>query len=378
LSIFKRGGRWWYEFSFQGQRIREPARTSSKTAAIQIERERRRKLELSAGGVRRQKALLFNAAAKAWLAESAHWSDSTREIYEMKLAHLKPTFGKLLLSDISSSDISRFQRERQKAKASGREINMETAVLRMILRKHRLWHLLEPDYRPLREREEVGRALTTDEFQSLLVAAKKSRSRSLYPALVLLLNTGMRVTELRMLQWRQVDLLERCLTVGHSKTQGGEGRMIPLNQDAFETLVDWRSKFDNPSPDHFVFPTERYGLDGEEGYRSGAVAVWDIDPTKPIGSWKVGWSACRKSAGVSCRLHDLRHTFVSRLGEAKVADSTLTALSGWMSRKMLERYSHTRNDAKRRAVDSLTSARIEGDSPQNPPQREEQESVSVQ
>ena len=128
--------------------------------------------------------------------------------------------------------------------------------------------------------------------------------------------------------------------------------MIPLHLDAFETLVDWHSKFDNPLPGHFVFPSGRYGLDGEEGYKNGAVAVWDFDPTKPIGSWKVAWSACRKAAGVSCRLHDLRHTFVSRLGEAKVADSTLTALSGWMSRKMLERYSHTRNDAKRRAVDS--------------------------
>ena len=378
MGVFKRGGRWWYEFSFQGQRIREPARTSSKTAAIQIERERRRKLELSAGGVRRQRPLLFNAAAKAWLAESAHWSDSTREIYEMKLGHLKPVFGKMLLSDIAAPDVSRFQRDRQKAGASGREINMETAVLRMILRKHRLWHLLEPDYRPLRERKEVGRALTTDEFQRLLTAAKKSRSQSLYPALVLLLNTGMRVSELRMAQWRQVDLLERSITVGRSKTPGGEGRMIPLNQEAFNTLVEWRAQFDNPLPDHFVFPTERYGLDGEKGYLTGAVTIWNRAPEKPIGSWKVAWSACRNSAGVTCRLHDLRHTFVSRLGEAKVADSTLTALSGWMSRKMLERYSHTRNEAKRRAVDFLTSGKIEGDSPQNPPQREAQEEATIQ
>jgi integrase len=378
MGVFKRGQMWWYEFSFQGQRIREAAHTKSKTAATNIERVRRRRLELSAGGVRHEKPMLFNSAAKIWLAESAHWSDSTREIYEMKLEHLKPFFGKLLLSDISASDIARFQRERQKAGASGREINMETAVVRMILRKHRLWHLLEPDYRPMRERGEVGRALTLDEAQRLLTAAKKSRSKSLYPALVILLNTGMRVTELRMLQWRQVNLLERCLTVGRCKTPGGEGRMIPLNQDAFKTLVEWRAQFDNPLPDHFVFPSERYGLDGEEGYLSGAVAVWNRDPEKPIGSWKVAWSACRKSAGVTCRLHDLRHTFVSRLGEAKVADSTLTALSGWMSRKMLERYSHTRNEAKRRAVDSLIGREIEGDSPQNPPQQEAEEQRAIQ
>ena len=378
MALFKRGGKWWYEFSFQGQRIRESAHTNSKTAAGHIERERRRKLELSAGGVRRQKPMLFSVAAKAWLAESAHWSASTREIYQSKLEHLKPCFGKLLLSDISASDISCYQRERQKAGASGRQVNMETAVLRMILRTHRLWYLVEPDYRPLRENEEIGRALTNEEIQKLLVAATKSRSLSLRPALVLLLNTGMRVSELRLLQWRQVDFLEKCITVGRSKTAGGEGRLIPLNQNAFSALVEWRAKFESPEPTHFVFPSERYGLDGEEGYKSGAVSIWNRNPEKPIGSWKVAWSACRKAAGVSCRLHDFRHTFVSRLGEAKVADSTLTALSGWMSRKMLERYSHTRNDAKRKAVELLTSIRIEGDSPQFPPQSKSQNEAGYQ
>ena len=56
----------------------------------------------------------------------------------------------------------------------------------------------------------------------------------------------------------------------------------------------------------------------------------------------------------------------------------MKAIAGWMSAKMLERYSHTRNEAKRRAVDFLTSGEIEGDSPQNPPQREAQVAESIQ
>jgi integrase len=373
MALYLRGNVWWYEFMFLGQRIRESAHTTSKKLAIDIERERRRQLEQSAGGVRKHKPVLFSVAAKAWLAENAHWSESTREIYTSKLVHLGPCFGKLLLSDISASDISRYQRQRQREKASGRQINMETAVVRMILRQHRLWHLIEPDFRPMRENEEIGRALTDDEVFSLLAAAKKSRSRSLYPALVLLINTGMRVSELRHMRWRQVDMIERTVTVGNSKTEGGKGRLIPLNQEAFTVIAKWRAKFDNPRPDHFLFPSERYGFDGEEGRTTGMVAVYDIHPTRPIGSWKVAWTACRSKAKVSCRLHDLRHTFVSRLGAAKVADSTLTALSGWMSRKMLERYSHTRNEAKRHAVEllsSVKSAETESESPQNPPQQE--------
>jgi integrase len=368
MSIFKRGEKWWYEFSFQGQRIRESAHTTSKTAAVLIERERRRSLELSAGGVRRQKPLLFSVAAKAWLVGGAHWSESTREIYRLKMGHLIPVFGKLLLAEITPADISAFERQRQKSGASPREVNMECAVLRMILRKNRLWHLLAPDFRPLRETEGPGKALTPDEVHRLLTAAKKSRSLSLYPALVVLLNTGLRVSELRMLQWRQVDLLERFLTVGRSKTRGGEGRVVPLNQDAFAALIQWRQNFENPLPGHYVFPSERYGLDGEEGYKNGTVAVWDRNPEKPIGSWKVAWGACRKLAGVECRLHDLRHTFVSRLADGQTANHTIMALAGHLSRMMMERYSHARNAAKRQAVEALNVGRIQRDSPQFPPQ----------
>jgi integrase len=368
MAVYKRGEQWWYEFSFQGQRVRESAHTTSKTAAIQIERERRRKLELSAGGVRVQKPLLFKAAAKSWLEDNAHWSESTREIYSLKVGHLLPAFGKFLLSEITPSDISNFQRKRQKAGASNREINMECGALRMILRKYRLWHLIAPDYRPMRESEETGKALTSDETHRLLTAAKKSRSLSLYPALVLLMNTGLRVSELRTLQWKQVDLLDRFLTVGRSKTKGGEGRVVPLNQDAFTALMDWRRRFDNPLPPHFIFPSERYGLNGEDGHQNGTVAVWDRDVEKPIGSWKVAWGACRESAGVNCRLHDLRHTFVSRLAEAQTADQTIMALAGHMSRKMMERYSHARNEAKRKAVEGLFGVEIQRDSPQFPTQ----------
>jgi integrase len=371
MGVFKRGETWWYEFSFQGQRIRESAHTPSKTAAVQIERERRRSLELSAGGVRLQKPLLFSVAAKAWLAGGAHWSDSTREIYKTKMGHLTPAFGKLLLGEITPADISTFQRKRQKSGASTREVNMETAILRMVLRKNRLWHLLAPDFRPLREREDTGKALTPDEVQRMLTASKKSRSLSLYPALVVLLNTGLRVSELRTLQWRQVDLLERFLTVGKSKTRGGEGRVVPLNQDAFAALTEWRRSFENPLPVHYVFPSERYGLDGEEGYQHGTVAVWNRNPEKPIGSWKVAWGACRKLAGIQCRLHDLRHTFVSRLADGQTADHTIMALAGHMSRKMMGRYSHARNAAKREAVEALNLDGIQRDSPQFPPQQKQ-------
>lgn len=102
-----------------------------------------------------------------------------------------------------------------------------------------------------------------------------------------------------------------------------------------------------------MFPSERYGFNGHQSQRTGAVKVYDLDPTKPMASIKSAWTTCRKTAGVWRRLHDFRHMFISALGEAGVPDSTIKSLAGWMSAKMLERYSHTRNQAKRDAVSKL-------------------------
>ena len=148
----------------------------------------------------------------------------------------------------------------------------------------------------------------------------------------------MRVSEIRGLTWAQVDFLGSALTVGKSKTQAGTGRAIPLNPRAVAMLKQWRGLFTGAQPQHYVFPHEKYGLAGDDR-RSCA---YDIIPTEPMRRWKVAWESARKTAGVFCRFHDLRHTFISRLAESQASDSTVMALAGHVSRAMMERYSHIR------------------------------------
>jgi integrase len=353
MAVFKRGNVYWYEFEFMGQRVRDSAHTSNRELARSIERGRRRAMEESAGGVRKVKPTLFRKAGNDWLKGNAHWSASTREINTLKLSHPVPTFGKLLLTEITADRIAKFQLQRLRDGVSNREVNMEVSVLRMVLRKHRLWHLIAPDYHPLPEPEDKGRALEAEEVDRLLTAAVNSRSRSLFPALMTYLHTGVRGAELRKMRWHQVDLIRRTITVRKSKTRGGEGRVIPLNEESYDVLVEWRSRFPNAQSEHYIFPSERYGFDGGQGHLHGAIAVWDLDPTKPMGSMKSAWTTCRRIAGVKCRLHDLRHTVISEMGAAGVPDATLKAIADWVSAKMLERYSHTRHQAKQDAVDKL-------------------------
>ena len=365
MAVFKRGSIYWYEFQFRGVRIRESTHSPNKAVAERIERERHRSLELGTAGLQESKQpLLFSVASKRWLElNNPHWSASNARIEGYNVDHLQPHFGKMLLTDVTADDVSRYQAKRKKDQASSRTINMEVGTLRAILRKHRLWANVQPDVRMLKARADVGRALTADEQHRLLTACKSSRSRSLYPAVLLSLHTGLRNGELRLLRWRQVDLLERTVTVGKSKTAGGEGRIVPLSQTATQRLQDWRSQFPD-APAHYVFPSERYGLDS---FEDGKCIPYEIQLAKPIGSWKVAWSAARTAAKVSCRWHDMRHTFVSKMAEGQASDATIMSLAGHLSRKMMEKYSHVRNEAKRQAISAL-DVKTQTDSPQIPPQ----------
>jgi integrase len=282
-------------------------------------------------------------------ANTPHWSAGTLEIQKRVISHLA-NFNKLLLTDITPTHVARHQATRKRAGASGRSINMEIGALRAILRKHRLWANLQPDVKMLPERSDIGRAISRDEEARLLSACRMSRSRSLYPAVLLSIHSGLRNQELRLLRWRQIDLLERTVTVGKSKTAGGEGRTVPLSDTAWRCIQDWRSQWPDAKTEHYLFPSEKYGFAGESGYLHGAIVPYNVRPDVPIGSWKIAWTNAKQISGVSCRWHDLRHTFVSRVAEGQVSDATIMALAGHLSVKMKEKYSHTRQEAKRQAI----------------------------
>lgn len=356
MSLYKRGDTWWYRFKFRNAHIRESSRSGNKSVAERLEREHRRKLELGQGGLKPEAEPKRCSTALTEIRElrEAHWAPKTQDLHKNSQQHLEPYFGKMFLTEIEADDIAKYQGKRKAAGASNRTINIEIGLLRLALKKARLWGTLADDVKMLRERHDVGRDLSDDEQHRLLAAARSSASRSLYPALVTSIHTGLRNRELRLLRWRQVDLLAGCITVGTSKTQGGEGRLVPLNQTALQVLQEWRAQFPAALPEHFCFPRESYGLMGSKGSFGGTVRPYETFPDQPVRSFATGWRSAKKAAGVECRWHDLRHSFVSMVARNPLAsDQTIKALAGWMSPKMLEIYSHSRNELKREAVSFL-------------------------
>src|ERR1700730_10938278 len=102
MAVYKRGETYWYKFLFQGQLIRESAKTNSKTVAREPERARRRDLELAINRIsRRERMPLFSVAAREWLASRTALAANTLEAYRHFAVRLTVEFGQRLVCDIN-------------------------------------------------------------------------------------------------------------------------------------------------------------------------------------------------------------------------------------------------------------------------------------
>ena len=80
------------------------------------------------------------------------------------------------------------------------------------------------------------------------------------------------------------------------------------------------------------------------------------DAKSPIKTFKTAWRNVLRKAKVKIRLHDLRHTVITKLAESGASDETIMAIAGHVSRRMLSRYAHIRTEAKRRALEAVATS----------------------
>jgi len=123
------------------------------------------------------------------------------------------------------------------------------------------------------------------------------------------------------------------------RTRRSDGRIIPLNKAALDAFKQWKCRWPNAKPDDHIFPAAKLAFKGKGAQEHGIMTPHEVDPKNPLGAWKRAWNTAKKQAGVECRIHDLRHHFISALAQTQTPDATILAISGHISRKMLEHYS---------------------------------------
>jgi integrase len=337
---------WWYEFVYDGRRIRESAKTSKKTIAGEAEKDHRRRLERARAGMPTEAPSRRIKTIGELLADyegqyGVNHRPRAKRIVVYCNKHLVKAFGATLLPDVTAERVVAYMAQRVAAGASNRTINMEIAVLARAIGA--TWKALWPKLKKLEENQDVGRALETDEEARVVAAAAANRSPLIYPFVLMLVWTGVRSDEARLLRWSQIDWEAGEIVIGKAKTDAGSRRVIPMSgvlRAALERHAALCARQLGPiEPDWFVFP------------QSNRVRL--ISAAEPVGSLKTAWATVKTKAKVECRLHDLRHSFCTKLAEKGVPERTMLDMMGHVSAAMLRRYSHIRSQARRDAIAAL-------------------------
>ena len=352
--IKKRGKHFYMDVTVNDQRYREALKTTDARQAPGLERKRIAEIEqgkVVSGKAKEFSRLSLSEAAEFYLgSREGRVAERTCQLEKERAKPLLKQLGSKIVRKISAEDISKYQNKRAGDGVSNRTVNMEVGVLRRILKKGKSWVTLDADVSMLPEtRKEIGRALTPEQKAHLFsTASTRPEWMVAYCAGVLAVSTTCRGVELKNLRWRAIDWADRVVRISRSKTEAGV-RNIPLNEDALNALTRLHERAEalgGMDPDHFVFPACEHGR---------------IDFKRHQKSWRTAWRSLTREAGLKgFRFHDLRHHAITELAERGTADATLMAISGHMSKRMLDHYSHVRMDAKRNVLDQLHSGLMPG------------------
>ena len=350
MHVYRRGKRgiWWVDFTVPGgaRFVRSTGTTDEATAkewAATAYRDQWRHQRLGEALPR-----TWDEAVLSWLEEHQH----LRSIEEAKrnLRWLSARLAGKPLASITADAVRRLSSERQAEPANADEIKAATAAgkkppaprllspatvnrylsdLSRILRHAQVrgWLPAPPPVPKLHEAQ--GRTTWITHEQALqLLAELPEHLRSMAR---FALATGLRESNVRLLEWSQVDLERACCWIHHDQAKAGKALSVPLNPDALDTLRGQLGQHKR-----WVFPAPRWAKKRRPDEKPRQ--VWDAPTGKASSAaWR---KACIRAGLPTLRWHDLRHTWASWHRMAGTPDSALQELGGWASSDMLQRYAH--------------------------------------
>ncbi len=332
--MFKRNGIWYVCLRDNGRKIQKSLGTSDKKLARAIEAKVR--TEIVEGSyfeklVGRNKT--FKDMINRFITEYAPTlSENTQRSYTTSLKFLMPFFKDSNLSSISPKMISRYKVLRKGDGVKPATVNRELAMLSKAFNlavKEWEWANNNPASKVSKERENNARDrwLTIEEEKRLLDISPEWVKQ----ILIFGLNTGLRLGELSSLEWSRVNILNRTILI--NITKNGEQRTVPLNKSALGVL-EKKLKVKSLKND-YVFLNRHGGKVNHNSLRNV-------------------FHKLIRSAGIdNFRLHDMRHTFATRMAQRGIDIYKISKLLGHKDIKMTQRYAHHCPDSLREGVDIL-------------------------
>ena len=340
MSVFKRGGVYWFEFVHRGRRFRQSTRQTNRQSAKDMESALRTALAKGDFGIleRPEAPLLKNFSQRFIDAIQVRCAAKPATIlfYSKKLARLLE-FERLASSPLDKIDevvIEKFVQHRSK-QVSPASVNRELATLRRLLRLAQEWKVIDrvPRIRLLRGERSRDFVLSYQQEHLYLEAAPQP----LRDVALLMVDTGLRLGEVVALQWRDVHLRPiNGVRYGYLQIRDGKSKNARRN----------------------VCLTDRVKAMLESRKAAGdSLWIFSGDP----GNHFQGTSLDHQHAKLRTLLkfpsdfvlHSLRHTMLTRLGHAGVDAFTMMRIAGHGSVTISQRYVHPTPEALERAFERL-------------------------
>ncbi|HKM86653.1 MAG TPA: site-specific integrase [Terriglobales bacterium] len=394
MSIYKRGGVYWYKFMFDGKLIRATTKQSNYKTAVDMETTERSRLAKERD---ERKAALdkfncqqvlrcpecdqwFDAATTITDSASGHqfcsahcretwvkkhkiiptladfcekriepWAKSTYEQnspktwlwYKFGIGALKVSLlGKLRLDEIGPEKTAEFTSERQRDGLQVSSVNSCLRALRRVLRLAVEWKVIEtaPQVTFLSGERRRERVITPKEEVRYLAACQPL----LHDVSLILFDTGMRPEECHRLRWEHINWAggrNGTLFIEKGKTKAAR-RLLPLSQRVRLMLENRWKKAGEPL-DGWVWPAETKDEHiNHDSLKSQHKKALKLSKLRPF------------------EVYSIRHTFLTRLGESGCDVWTLARIAGHSNISISQRYVHPSEDAVLNALSRLGGHKI--------------------
>ena len=349
MALYKRGKTYWYQFVYAGERIQESARTRNKEAARQIESAHRVRLAKGEAGIQERAAAPtlaeFGPRFESEIETVCADRPATIQFYKTRLRRLLADSAladaRLDAIDKEAIDAYKQRRTRQSSRygrpLSPASVNRELATLRRLLRLAHEWKVLDrvPRIRLLKGERNREFVLSHKLEPTYLAAAPQP----LQDVAILILETGVRPGEAANLPWTDVYLQPAMRAkFGYIRIRKGKSRNAKRNLSlSARAAAMLKARKAERGKSLWVFPGDA--------------------PDAPI----LGTSLDHQHDDVRNALklsedfvvHSLRHTMLTRLGEAGADAFTIMRIAGHASVTTSQRYVHPTPEGLERAFERL-------------------------
>jgi integrase len=263
----------------------------------------------------------FRHVVKAFLSERI-WKAQSTKLSAMNQFenHLLPFFGDYAPGRIDNGLWARFVEERRTDLPGASTANANKYLTMVLTWAHRKGVVKES---PSFENFDKGRKSPGRVIQELEYRAIWKHLPPMWQDIAdIAWHMAMRLGEIKGLEWSRVNLTTGDITLLPENVKTRKGRKPVAPPQVLDILLRRRKEVgDSP----WVFPSPR-------------------DPTKPMSTKDEPWQDAKVEAGIKCRFHDLRHTWLTKAFKATNKYAEVCAYAGLsldMALKIYVKFDHT-------------------------------------